>query len=119
MAHGSSVAKMVASARRAAPSFRAASRRATITAWAVGSLQLLDSIVRPGDHRILDDRDRGDRPFAPGQRETRLCESLAHEQLVVHAADDTGATFRVSDRSGLWNPAAIWMLRLPSDSTQR
>ena len=38
IAQGSWVVKMVASPRRAAPSFRAASRSTTMTAWAVGSL---------------------------------------------------------------------------------
>ena len=38
IAQGSSVEKIVASASRTRPSRRAASRRATITAWAVGSL---------------------------------------------------------------------------------
>ena len=48
------------------PSFRAVSRRATTTAWAVGSFDSLDAVMGPGDHRLVDDGDRGDRALARG-----------------------------------------------------
>ncbi len=39
------------------------------------------------DHRLVDDGDRRVRPLAARQRELRLREGLAHEQLVVHGRD--------------------------------
>ena len=86
IAHGSWVAKIVASARRTRPSLRDASRRATMTAWAVGSFVSCDPVVGPSDHRLVDDGDRSDGPLALGQRELRLGQCLAHEQLVVHGS---------------------------------
>ena len=53
-------------------------------------VRLADSIVGPGDHRIVDHGHRGTRTFASLDRQASLCQGLAHEQLVVHAADDTG-----------------------------
>ena len=50
-------------------------------------VRLLDAVVGPGDHRLVDDGDRGDRALAARQRRARLGQGLAHEELVVHAAD--------------------------------
>ena len=45
---------------------------------------LLDPVVGPGDHRLVDDGDRGDGPLAAFEGEPGLGQCLAHEQLVVH-----------------------------------
>ena len=55
-----------------------------MTAWAVGSFVSLDAVVGPGDHRLVDDGDGGDRALARARAPARLGQRLAHEQLVVH-----------------------------------
>ena len=47
-------------------------------------VRLADPVVGPGDHRVVDDGDRGDRALAALDRQPRLGQRLAHEQLVVH-----------------------------------
>jgi ATP-dependent phosphofructokinase / diphosphate-dependent phosphofructokinase len=45
---------------------------------------LLDPVMGSRDHRLVDDRHRRDRALATLERQLRLGERLAHEQLVVH-----------------------------------
>ena len=57
-----------------------------MTAWAVGSFGLLDSVMGPHDHRLPDDSDRGIGALTALHRRPRLGQCLVHEELVVHAA---------------------------------
>ena len=84
IAHGSWVAKIVASARRTVPSLRAASRRATTTAWAVGSLV---SWTRSWARTTIASSTTATAAMGRSPRssgEPGLGQRLAHEQLVVH-----------------------------------
>ena len=49
-------------------------------------VRLLDPIVRPDDHRLVDHRDRRVGALAALHRRPRLGQRLAHEELVVHGA---------------------------------
>ena len=51
-----------------------------------GIVCLLDTVVSPDDHRLVDDGDRGIGAFAALHRRSRLGQCLAHEELVVHGA---------------------------------
>ena len=92
MEQGSRVAKIVASARLAA---QLAGRLAEGDDDRVGRrvVRLLDAVMGARDHRLVDDGDGRDRAARRGQRQLRLGEGLAHEQLVVHGpmlADGSG-----------------------------
>ena len=50
-------------------------------------VRLLDPIMGAGDHRLVDDGDRGDRPLTALDGELGLRQRLAHEELVVHGPD--------------------------------
>ncbi len=63
---------------------------------------LVQTIVCAGDHRVVHDGDGGDRTLAAGERHARFGERFAHEQLVVHRADDTGGVRRAGRRPAPW-----------------
>ena len=74
-------------------------------------VRLLDAVVGPGHHRLVDDGDGRDGPLPAGERELRLGERLAHEQLVVHGLDASRRVVRPSRRvrriaAGRRNPRA-------------
>ena len=86
IAHGSWVAKIVASARRTAPELAGGLAEHHDDGVGGRIVRLLDPIVGPDDHRLVDDGDRGVRALAALHRRPRLGQCLAHEELVVHAA---------------------------------
>ena len=76
-------------------------------------VRLLDAVMGPGDHRLVDDGDRRDRALARGRCVARLRQGLAHEQLVVHASDYTGRLPSASPSPSRNRPRSATRIRMP------
>ena len=90
IAQGSSVTHKVHSSSRDVPSFAAAARIASISAWAVGIVRSAHRIARLGDDLVAERDDRADRHLAGRGRLGGELERSAHRRRQAGSSSPRG-----------------------------